>query len=861
MADVAALGLSADSSQIRAATVALREIAPAATAAERAAERWGMTTDAAGRSTEEFSRRVQGTIKSLEFERQQLTRTAAEQAKYAALRRAGVSEASAEGRAIAASVAALQAQRTAAKDAGEATTLGAKAAKVATAAGTEFVGHLKMLAAAYVGVEAVRKIWEAGLKAGDLGEQADQIGVTTDELQAFRFAGAQAGIETEQMDTAITKLAKSMGTAADGNKEMIELFERLGVKLLDAKGELRPVADVMPEVARGILNIGSTSQRTATLMDLFGRSGAKMTTVLEEFAKGSDSVVSSARDLGGILDKDISDAWDRVGDAMTRAGLAADVTNAKLGAPIATFGLEKVEQILKSINGLMEQINSRQGFWASVLEESKRIGRIGSGPNALRLETPEEQSARRQAELQAELKDPRNAGREGMIQADIDRLKGQQIVASQFYSEDAAGAALRGARAPTVNRSTGVGSPKVKGAGDAEAKAYQKVIDSAKDYIATKNAETAAIGLSVEAASRLKHETEMVSKATNDNTVLTAAQVAQLKALAQTMAEADAKLAGAKFMDEAGTKAADFIAQQQIERDTLWMSAEAADAYRIAQTYLNEAKAKGIELSAADVARLRDLAAQQAAAAEKTRQAKEIYDLAKDTFKGFVSDMRQGLMEGKSFWDAFGNAALNALDKIASKLLDMAAQKLFESAFGGAPGSSGAGGGLFSGVGGWISNLLGGGGGGAAGGAISGGMLSGTGGIYAKGAAFRGGNVIPFARGGVVGGPTFFPMANGMGLMGEAGPEAVMPLRRGPGGRLGVSVHGGGQGSQRPQQVEIHLMSDMLDARIASGANVQIVKASPGIQGKAVNQAMKLAPRAVERDKAMRSQDWRTKVA
>jgi len=52
--------------------------------------------------------------------------------------------------------------------------------------------------------------------------------------------------------------------------------------------------------------------------------------------------------------------------------------------------------------------------------------------------------------------------------------------------------------------------------------------------------------------------------------------------------------------------------------------------------------------------------------------------------------------------------------------------------------------------------------------------------------------IVPFAYGGVVNKPTIFPMANGMGLMGEAGPEAIMPLRRGANGKLGVEASGGG---------------------------------------------------------------------
>lgn len=102
-----------------------------------------------------------------------------------------------------------------------------------------------------------------------------------------------------------------------------------------------------------------------------------------------------------------------------------------------------------------------------------------------------------------------------------------------------------------------------------------------------------------------------------------------------------------------------------------------------------------------------------------------------------------------------GTATLSeALLDFAANVLAKVAQDLFAQQFAGpiAQGVSGFLGGLFS----------------------------------AKGNVFNSSGVTPFAQGGVVSGPTVFPFANGVGLMGEAGPEAIMPLSRGADGRLGV---------------------------------------------------------------------------
>lgn len=72
----------------------------------------------------------------------------------------------------------------------------------------------------------------------------------------------------------------------------------------------------------------------------------------------------------------------------------------------------------------------------------------------------------------------------------------------------------------------------------------------------------------------------------------------------------------------------------------------------------------------------------------------------------------------------------------------------------------------------------------------------------ARGGVVAGGTVTPFAEGGVVAAPTYFPLGRGLGLMGEAGAEAVMPLSRGADGRLGVAASGGGA---RPMSVTVNI--------------------------------------------------------
>ena len=158
----------------------------------------------------------------------------------------------------------------------------------------------------------------------------------------------------------------------------------------------------------------------------------------------------------------------------------------------------------------------------------------------------------------------------------------------------------------------------------------------------------------------------------------------------------------------------------------------------------------------------------------------------------FSDTLKDGILKGK--WKApnIGGILQGLGDNLFDQLLNDGIGALF--------GSLGGGGG------GILGGLLGGGGGG---------ILATVASLFlAKGGAFERGEVIPFARGGVVGSPTLFPL----GMMGEAGPEAIMPLRRLSSGELGIAASGGG----RAASVVVH---NHIDARGADSGVEERIRA------------------------------------
>lgn len=134
------------------------------------------------------------------------------------------------------------------------------------------------------------------------------------------------------------------------------------------------------------------------------------------------------------------------------------------------------------------------------------------------------------------------------------------------------------------------------------------------------------------------------------------------------------------------------IASLLVEQQALGMTEEAANALRYEQEMLNQAQQHGIELTPKQADYIKMLAGTMAGLESAIQKAQDAINFAKDTTKGFFSDMANGLANGRGWWGSLADAAVNAITKIADALIDSGIDSLF--------GGSGFGsllGGLFGG--------------------------------------------------------------------------------------------------------------------------------------------------------------------
>lgn len=230
----------------------------------------------------------------------------------------------------------------------------------------------RAFAAALVGSELAGIAQRALDYASSLGETAQQLGVTTRDLQVYRFVAGQVGVEQSEMDKGLQRLTRTLGEVADGAKKPTAALRDLGLSSAEITQLATGTAgEALPRLIEAFSKIENPAQRARIEVALFGKTGQQLDTLL---AGGKDQVNQLTDEIvrfNGVLSPEQIKKADDAADAMARvttllenniASIVADNADAILGLAQSFENL--IGQIRPAVQWLDRLDNRRQRFFA-----------------------------------------------------------------------------------------------------------------------------------------------------------------------------------------------------------------------------------------------------------------------------------------------------------------------------------------------------------------------------------------------------------------------------------------------------------------------------------------------------------------
>lgn len=171
-------------------------------------------------------------------------------------------------------------------------------------------------AVSVVGAGVATALRSAINTADDMGEMAQKLGVPVESLTALKHAAKVLGVEFEGLQAGLLRLSRGMADSP-------EKFEKLGISVKGANGELRPTADVLKDLADRFQTMPDGAEKTALAMDLFGKSGAAMIPMLNAGSAGITGLMEEARKMGLVISQETADSAGRFNENLDRLAGAA----------------------------------------------------------------------------------------------------------------------------------------------------------------------------------------------------------------------------------------------------------------------------------------------------------------------------------------------------------------------------------------------------------------------------------------------------------------------------------------------------------------------------------------------------------
>lgn len=182
-------------------------------------------------------------------------------------------------------------------------------------------GGLRGAAVAAAGVAGLGLLVKAAFQASDtIADTAEKLGLGIEELQEYRFAARQAGIDVNQFDISLQRLTRRVAEATNGTGEALNTLIELQIPLKNMDGTIRGTGDILLDLADKFSLMNDEARQVLASFKLFDTEGVNNVRILN---KGADALRASrkqAQSMGAVIRKDLVLAGAKANDEITALG-------------------------------------------------------------------------------------------------------------------------------------------------------------------------------------------------------------------------------------------------------------------------------------------------------------------------------------------------------------------------------------------------------------------------------------------------------------------------------------------------------------------------------------------------------------
>lgn len=498
----------------------------------------------------------------------------------------------------------------------------------------------------------------------ELQKNSEFVGVTTERFQQIQFAAGQGGVSSSDTVTDLRKVASLLSDAKENENSLTKLLDANNIKYKDRNGQIITLNQLLT-IAGSLLNKFDSIPEKTKAAQMLGLSQGWVE-ALRNGSKTFEDIASGANDAGAVIDREtvakaaeFDRAWKR--------------STAQLGAQFKSVTAD----VAIWLDGLIEKANEL--VTATLASQNIKPGSgqdtFNSYADALDILRKDMQGAAQDADQVSRVIERMNKSGKGdpeiVTALELIRAKAVltaqqlQAVAEEQSKINFPGGVPTPASRPASANDADPNAAKLPQRKDGTKDSYDRATESIARHTARLEADSESVGKGAAAQEELRAQYQLMTAAQQAGIPITQKVKDQIQDLAQDAGEAAEALARAKVASDTdfSSKSA-FLTPQDL-----------AIAQQLKGIYGNDIPTA---LASTEAAGLR------AAATLRTLGA-----LGQDVNRSFLVDFTTQIRNGASAMDALRTAGVNALGKIADKLVSMAADNLWSSAFGGSTGGLG----------------------------------------------------------------------------------------------------------------------------------------------------------------------------